>query len=518
MTDTSSTNMLPPSRSPGMGHPVSPQSLSNTVSARDTYSSTTPGLIRHSHNLSPRSSEVPRYSSMPDVNRSVLSTSMSLAAPNVYGSVGLQYGVPNDRCDSPPFHSQVDEFEITCEGNKVVPTLEAKIDKGFFWSSDRVWTCYRRNYFAVTVSFGLSPWPNPQARLYLNRDGKVEQIQSLAVHLAAAVDGANGKAIELIQHTPKRDKGPQLAMKKELLAPTPPGKPHDHNGYGIGNFHAQNSAVGPSLPLQDQADPSQSQQYANGAHHASTNFQHAFERIQFKYATANNGKRRAQQQYYHLIVELYANVQNPRDPEPTWVKICSRSSEQVVVRGRSPSHYSNEGPHNANTGRGGAGSGVGGPGFSGLGSNGSTYYGHTRNGLSGNNNNNTGGTIYRSTNYSLDPSPVASHVGSHSVSSASSLSGGPVDGLVADQHMMEADDGKLVDSQHEYQYFPATIYENVPTKLDGPCLPNPERRIKEEYPPSSSMSSSWSGGGCGRYQGLESSRGYYPDVPTHVGY
>ena len=78
--------------------------------------------------------------------------------------------------------------------------------------------------------------------------------------------------------------------------------------------------------------------------------------------------------------------------------------------------------------------------------------------------------------------------------------------------------GLLAEGQHEYQYYPATIYENMPPKLDVPCLPMRERRIKEEYPPSSSMSSTWSGGGCGRYQGLESSRGYYPDVPAHAGY
>ena len=55
---------------------------------------------------------------------------------------------------------------------------DAKIEKGFFLSSDGIWTCYRRNYFAVSVHYNLSPW-TPNGRLYLNQgNGKPqEQIQ-----------------------------------------------------------------------------------------------------------------------------------------------------------------------------------------------------------------------------------------------------------------------------------------------------------------------------------------------------
>jgi hypothetical protein len=53
------------------------------------------------------------------------------------------------------------------------------------------------------------------------------------------------------------------------------------------------------------------------------------------------------------------------------------------------------------------------------------------NSMLGNGATKTGGNMYRGNTYSLDPSPV----GSHSVSSASSLSGGPVEGIFGDQHM-----------------------------------------------------------------------------------
>ncbi|KAF2877618.1 hypothetical protein BDV95DRAFT_153522 [Massariosphaeria phaeospora] len=502
----SSGGMLPPARSPGMGNPVSP-SLGTT--ARDNYTTATPGLHRHPHALSPRHpSDISRYSSLPDTPRSVLPTTMPLSASS-YNPNAMLYGSQPDRSpETPPFNAQENYCDITCEGSNVIPTIEAKIEKGFFYSTDRVWTCYRRNYFAVQVSFGLNPWI-PNGRLYLTHTGsKVpEQIQSMAVSLAAAIDGTTGKSIELVQHTPKRDKGPQMPMKKELLQPTPPGKNHDHGGYALNNFHQTSSITGPQLPLQ--SDPDNSQSFSPTSH-ANNNYQHGFERIQFKYATANNGKRRAQQQYYHLIVELWANVQNSRDTEARWIKVAARSSHAVVVRGRSPSHYQNEGPHNAGASRGAGGSGMGGPGHPGLGSNGRTGYGGGYgNGMSGSGGTPMGGSMgYRGNTYSVDPSPV----GSHSVSSASSLSGGPVEGLVEDQHMVD-EDMKISDAHNDYQYYPAPIYESMP-KMENSGLPLPSRQIKEEYPGPgpSSLATGWQVGGCGRFQGMETSRGYYPDI------
>jgi len=429
---------------------------------------------------------------------------------NQYTTGGAAYPTHTAASESPPFNAQENYATITSDGVTIVPSIDAKIEKGFFLSPDNVWTCYRRNYFAVNVSFGLAPW-TPNARLYLDQgNGKApEQIQSMAVSLAAAIDGSTGKTIELIQHTPKRDKGPQLPMKKELLAPTAPGKSHDHSAYGMSNFHQSSAAPGPQLPLQTESDSSQ--QYSPTSH-ANSNSQHAFERIQFKSATANNGKRRAQQQYYHLIVELWANVQNPRDNDARWVKVAAKLSHPVVVRGRSPSHYSNEGPHNATT-RGPGSSGFGGPGHNGLGSRGGATYSYG-NGISGGGSTAMGGGMYRGNTYSLDPSPV----GSHSVSSASSLSGGPVEGLVGDQHMVDDEDSKMMDAPRDYQYYPTALYDGLPSKAEG-TLPLPERRaVKEEFPGPAAIAAGWQVGGCGRFQGMESSRGYYPDVHAHTGY
>ena len=122
------------------------------------------------------------------------------------------------------------------------------------------------------------------------------------------------------------------------------------------------------------------------------------------------------------------------------------------------------------------------------------------------------GGMYRGTTYSLDPSPM----GSHSVSSASSLSGGPPEGLVGDQHMID-DDTKMNDAPQEYSYYPAPLYESIPAKIEH-SLPLPQRIIKEEHSGPAALAAGWHNGGCGRFQGMETSRGYYPDVHAHAGY
>ncbi|KAK0650959.1 hypothetical protein DIS24_g6306 [Lasiodiplodia hormozganensis] len=515
ITDPSQSGMLPPARSPGMGNPVSP-SLSAT--ARDNYTTSTPHLNRHA--LSPRShaeSLSRTYTSVPDTPRTVLTSggTLSLSPPSTlpYGGTGasmLSYQAQHDartQPESPPFSHQENFGEITAgEGQAVTPHIECKVEKGFFFSSDRTWTCYRRNYFSVNCSYTLNPHV-PNSRLFLSRGGRngPEQIQAMAVTLSAAVDGAAGKSIELVQHTPKRDKGPQLQIQMEKLLPMPPGKgAADTHGYPLQFTHGATATAPPFLPLQQDAEQSYSP-----AGHSATSHQHTFERIQFKSATANNGKRRAQQQYYHLIVELYADVRRANDTHPEWVRVAQRVSAAVVVRGRSPSHYQHEGPHSANSSRGGgAGSGAGGPGhaaYGGAGAPGSAGRGMSSS-LTMLGSSAMGGNVYRAGHYQLDPSPV----GSHSVSSASSMSGGPVEGMVGEQTVMEEEESKGIEPYDGYQYYPSPIAEAglpIGTKQEF----DHAKRVKVEFS-EASLPSSYSVGGCGRYQGVDTSRGYYPDL------
>lgn len=173
------------------------------------------------------------------------------------------------------------------------------MDRGFF-RADQDWTCYRRNYFQVSSTFDVHGMnymlQGPEVPCLLRKNGTQElfQVDYFSIGVSARVTN-NDKKIELVQHTPKRDKGPQMI---------PEARPVRAGG----NLHL--ASVGSN-------------------HNIVT-----FERLQFKTATANNGKRRAAQQYYEIVVDLYANF--PRD-EPLKVATCV--SAPLVVRGRSPGHY-----------------------------------------------------------------------------------------------------------------------------------------------------------------------------------
>jgi hypothetical protein len=221
------------------------------------------------------------------------------------------------------------------DGQVITPEIFAKIDKGFFLvESD--WTCYRRNYFSLSCSFTLQP-TIPNGPIYLILPGSQRPIiNGFAMSIAAVSDSRDGKSIELIQHSPKRDKGPQEKPPRVNLSPRPYAQYSIYrNDNGLGGGRSMYNGTFAQLLNQQ-------------------NIEATFERIQFKNATANNGKRRATQQYYHLLVELLANI--GQGPQEQWVKIAVRISAPMVVRGRSPGHYQSERRgSNASSGPGGTG-------------------------------------------------------------------------------------------------------------------------------------------------------------------
>lgn len=91
-----------------------------------------------------------------------------------------------------------------------------------------------------------------------------------------------------------------------------------------------------------------------------------------------------------------------------------------------------------------------------------------------------------------------------------------MENFVGDHHMAEDEDNKMIQSHNDYQYYPAPIFETIQPKVESTLSPSIDRRIKEEYSVSTGLGSSWQVGGCGRFQGMETSRGYYPDVHAHA--
>jgi len=183
--------------------------------------------------------------------------------------------------------------------------LNSRIDRGFFLA-DNDWTCYRRNYFQISGAFDII-----QDMVYIDQTDIPCCIKTEAGHIPVqhflfgigARVADSDKRIDIVQHTPKRDKGPQVV-------PSPkPIRPGGHLGAGGAT----------TLP----------------SHQVQIMPIVTFERLQFKTATANNGKRRAAQQYYEIVVDLFAQCQDNQR-----YKIATCHTAPLVVRGRSPGHYS----------------------------------------------------------------------------------------------------------------------------------------------------------------------------------
>ncbi|KAI8911572.1 hypothetical protein EDD86DRAFT_202734 [Gorgonomyces haynaldii] len=203
---------------------------------------------------------------------------------------------------SGPFFKPTHQFAnlYSSTGQMLTVSLTPKMDRGFFLSGSD-WTCYRRNYFQVSCAFTFAPEdPNHYDIVTMEIDGVQSNISQFLVGISSKV-ASGDKIIELVQHTPKRDKGPQSVPEPRQIVPG--GNPHHYSG-------------------------------ANTTSNVAT-----FERLQFKSATANNGKRRAAQQYYCVIVDLFATTESGLT-----FKVATTESAPLVVRGRSPGHYTDAPP------------------------------------------------------------------------------------------------------------------------------------------------------------------------------
>ncbi|KAK5686374.1 hypothetical protein LTS10_002492 [Elasticomyces elasticus] len=535
-TDPSSCMLPPPTRQIAVLDPTE----------REAYASSAPNFIARNQ-LSPTTQL--GYGSFPDTPRTVLSGVGPSYSPSLAGGYASHMASSNGYGSMPgeslnfPWPALEVVAEMTCEGGQAVtPEVHAKVEKGFFLSTvDNKWTCYRRNYFSVTCHFELHP-NITNARMYLKRKNVNEQIQAMGMRLSAAVDGSGGKSIELIQHTPKRDAGPKSKIDIVKVSPTPSTGRGEHslspNGIytvPMSTFHPTGVANGPQLPLQNSGDanggatpilstPHLSSQYGGYSGPSTAHLQlpgqhtqHSFERVQFKQATANNGKRRASQQYFHLIVELFADVRKEGSDSPAWVKVAQRVSEKIVVRGRSPSHYQNEGQH-GQAGRGGSASGSSGYSTaSGTypGSNAGGFREATGNGFGGSFGGATGG--YRANQYAMQPASDGSGSSPGSVDEGAVDNEHPIDSVMSDAERAN------IQEYEGYQYFPAPMYEGIPqhplqplAKIESTARYATEPRqyaVKAEYA-DAQPGAQWSIGGCGRFQGVDSSRGFFPDLST----
>lgn len=388
-------------------------------------------------------------------------------------------------------------------------SIHGCIDKGFF-QADGEWTCYRRNYFSCVCHYTISPYypgvPIDFAPGPLNARGQASTVQGFAMSITAAVADNDQHAIDLVQHTPKRDKGPTTAPPRVPLMAKPDTGSHGHMGMypsttgmahgGVANPHYPDGWV-PAEPASN-----------------SPQTECTFERIQFKQATQNNGKRRAAQQYYHLIIELWANIGGTGKAHENWVKVAYRKSAKMIVRGRSPGHYQNERRGSSSNGPPGSAGSI--SGYHGLGSVGDFNPNSMLNTYS---SYNAQGTVY------------GGHPQRHHT--------------LPTEAVIPPEESKDIENTKAYQYYPGAMYENqADQKIDmfnhqseSETVPHQVAsggvdmacKEKSDYDHVSSsasisnntlprlvhpplLSSSDRHRRCGPFDGKASSNGYYPHV------
>ena len=465
----------------------------------------------------------------------------------------------HEDCSKFPWPNLEAVCEVYSDGRLVTPDVAAQVEKGFFQDPiEKKWTCYRRNYFSVGCSYTLNPFTS-NGYLYVKRGGGQEMVKSIAIRISAAVDGANGKVIELVQHTPKRDAGPKMKVKPVRMLPKPSNARTDAQIHPPGSYatqlmsyHQTGHAPAPYLALQFAVEPETSPEPNGSAAQSSSTSpygqsqpanqgsttQHTFERIQFKCATANNGKRRASQQYFHLLAELLVDIRKEGAENPAWQTIAKRTSEKIVVRGRSPSHYQNEGV-GGNNGRVSTGAN-GRYGNAGMSSSGMTYGavggGSLRSPISGHSSSGASmgyaGMGY-GPNIGFRPQsqyPLHESSGDSASSPDSVNNGDAFDADHSSNAMMAHSDRTGIHDMDGYSYHPSPMYDPIhhhhlpAPKIEGlPRISTDPRQhasqhaFKTDFPEGTAGPQWHLHGPFGRYQGFETSKNVFPDVAGGAG-
>ncbi|ORX55085.1 p53-like transcription factor [Hesseltinella vesiculosa] len=294
-------SMMPP---PGLSYPPPHMHTTFMSTVKNEADPRLPGMMMMSQPGTPRPNAM-----VPEDNAPSTSKKSRQFAP--YTSINPYPTLPRrtrTRSDNSMFSAEtspsfaaakpLDNLYSHDRTNLLTVRIQSKMDRGFFLA-DNDWTCYRRNYFQVSSTFsihGLNPYyGDHELQCFVQTlNHGIQPVARFVVGITARVS-TNDKPVNLVQHTPKRDKGPQMTPQPKIIVPG-------------GNLSLSSVGANQSIAT--------------------------FERIQFKTATANNGKRRAAQQYYVVVVELSAETHDGEH-----VLIASSLSSPLVVRGRSPGHY-----------------------------------------------------------------------------------------------------------------------------------------------------------------------------------
>lgn len=160
-------------------------------------------------------------------------------------------------------------------------------------------TCYRRNLFQITGEITL-----PRTLRYIMTE-QGEQIPIIGQELViSATESTEGNAVKIISvpwKTPANPNGPASTEEKAEREP-------------------------PSIPLDLTNVQEMSTDFAS--------FPFQWKRLQFRIATANNGRRKELQQHFVVKLKVLATLATGGK-----ITICEVQSGAIIVRGRSPRNF-----------------------------------------------------------------------------------------------------------------------------------------------------------------------------------
>lgn len=159
-------------------------------------------------------------------------------------------------------------------------------------------TCYRRNLFQISGNITLSRSISHAIVDQANQSPIFDLMATLS-----ATESIEGKSTEIIT-VPWKSGGPNGTTSEEKGGAAPMNIMLD-------------------LTSNQEADP------------AFVTIPIAWGRLQFKNATANNGKRKGLQQHYQVQISLMARSQ----ADGQLIKLAEIQSNAIVVRGRSPKNF-----------------------------------------------------------------------------------------------------------------------------------------------------------------------------------
>lgn len=244
----------------------------------------------------------------------------------------------------PPFCATINKIPIYNSKNAVVtPKICARLDRGFNLIEGE-WIGYKRNYFTLVASFFFVDCPLNIAAtdnfFYYDSQNCKHHLTAFKIMLTSICPEDNASAVTLVQHTAKRDRGPQNAPPVYYAVPgqLPPHLTmklvaNIRNGEKIDRCNRLFYLLQEEVLHIVLAHPTAI--LAKYPRDRSISLVSRYERIQFSSAGCGNRKSAStNNKHYILVIQLLGEDTTGHD-----VVLAYSESPPLVVRGRSPSNY-----------------------------------------------------------------------------------------------------------------------------------------------------------------------------------